>query len=78
MGGAAINLEAVSGRGCCSRWVGHRRGCHRPADIYASIYRSAKWEGLLQACKTGVGGATAVFRAVQRRLEDREAVGVAV
>ena len=48
MGGAAINLEAVSGRGGC-----------RPA-------------------KTVVGGATAVFRAVQRRLEDREAVGMAV
>ena len=34
--------------------------------------------GCCRPAKTGVGGATAVFGAVQRRLEDRETVGVAI
>ena len=38
-GGAAVNLEAVRGGGCCSQWVGGAaavgiggRGCHGPAE----------------------------------------------
>ena len=34
--GAAVNLEAVSGRGCCSRWV---RGQYRPAEGGAGTVR---------------------------------------
>ena len=73
---AAINLEAVSGRGFCSRWVGGAAtGLLISMPVYTDLLSG---RGCRRPAKTGVGGATAVFRAVQRRLEDRETVGVAV
>ena len=48
-------------------------------NTYSTVYTDLlSGRGCCRPAKTGVGGATAVFGAVQRRLEDRETVGVAV
>ena len=64
-GGAAVNLEAVRGRGCCSQWVGGAaavciggRGCHGPAEERGQ-YRPA--EGGAAWCSPVVGGRGCFF-----------------
>ena len=65
-GGAAVNLEAVRGRGCCSQWVGGAaavgiggRGCHGPAEERGQ-YRPA--EGGAGAVRWWVGGAASFLK----------------